>query len=243
MVISYNLTRTRRVMANPPAPNIPRVEIPPMNRNLTFQNVDMEHIYHNCWIIRAKVLWKAQIRVNAMGNQYLRCILLDQHGTKMEAIAYSNQAFRFNDMLHTGMTYDFTSVGFNPTDMLDGHFWYICMDYVIALHSRTEVSMSAHRISSSICPPCFPQFGAILSLRDKTITDVVAILVYAGKIQHQWDSVYRRHVPFVEIALMNFRREIIFLRLSQQHAGHHLYHLQRTENLFEKIAVTYVQLN
>lgn len=148
----------------------------------------------------------------------------------MEAIAYSNQAFRFNDMLHTGMTYDFTSVGFNPTDMLDGHFWYICMDYVIALHSRTEVSMSAHRISSSICPPCFPQFGAILSLRDKTITgatpsalllhispyialshydyiflDVVAILVYAGKIQHQWDSVYRRHVPFVEIALMNFR--------------------------------------
>ena len=105
MVISYNLTRTRRVMANPPAPNIPRVEIPPMNRqdissctltchrarlftsyihymlcrNLTFQNVDMEHIYHNCWIIRAKVLWKAQIRDNAMGNQYLRCILLDQH--------------------------------------------------------------------------------------------------------------------------------------------------------------------
>ncbi|XBI09887.1 hypothetical protein VPH35_137340 [Triticum aestivum] len=139
MVISYNLTRTRRVMENPPAPNIPRVEIPPMNRNLTFQNVDMEHIYHNCWIIRAKVLWKAQIRVNAMGNQYLRCILLDQHGTKMEAIAYSNQAFRFNDMLHTEMTYDFTSVGFNPTDMLDGHFWYICMDYVIALHSRTEM--------------------------------------------------------------------------------------------------------
>lgn len=37
-----------------------------MNRNLTFQNVDMEHIYHNCWIIRAKVLWKAQIKENAM---------------------------------------------------------------------------------------------------------------------------------------------------------------------------------
>ncbi|KAM3347243.1 hypothetical protein ACQJBY_021299 [Aegilops geniculata] len=165
MVISYNLTRTRRVMANPPAPNIPRVEIPPMNRQdissctltchrarlftsyihymlcrmLTFQNVDMEHIYHNCWIIRDMVLWKAQIRDNAMGNQYLRFILLDQHGTKMEAIAYNNQAFRFNDMLHTGMTYDFTSVGFNPTDMLDGHFWYISMDYVIALHSRTEM--------------------------------------------------------------------------------------------------------
>ena len=42
----------------------------------------------------------------------------------MEAIAYNNQAIRFYSMLPTGMTYDFNLVGFNPTEIPDGHFWY-----------------------------------------------------------------------------------------------------------------------
>ena len=88
----------------------------------------------------------------------------------MEAIAYSNQAFRFNDMPHTEMTYDFTSVGFNPTEIPDGHFWYLAMEFVITINARTEVMMSTHRITSTICPPCFPQFAVIFSLQDKSIT-------------------------------------------------------------------------
>ena len=88
----------------------------------------------------------------------------------MEAIAYNNQAFRFNTMLQTGMTYDFIRIGFNPTEIPDGHFWYLAMEFVITLNARTEVRMSAHRIASTICPPCCPQFGAIFSLWDKSIT-------------------------------------------------------------------------
>ena len=88
----------------------------------------------------------------------------------MEAIAYNSQAIRFNSVLETGRTYDFNRVGFNPTEMPDGHFWYLAMDFVTTLSSTTEVTMSAHQIKSTICPPCFPQFGEIFELRDKTIT-------------------------------------------------------------------------
>ena len=148
----------------------------------------------------------------------------------MEAIAYNSQAIRFNSVLETGRTYDFNRVGFNPTEMPDGHFWYLAMDFVATLSSTTEVTMSAQQITSTICPPCFPQFAEIFELRDKTITgasfsllivhispynseshcdlnfaDVVAILAYVGQIEFKWDAIYRRRVPSLEIGLMNFQ--------------------------------------
>ncbi|XBJ11249.1 hypothetical protein VPH35_015980 [Triticum aestivum] len=138
----------------------------------------MEHIYQNCWIIQAKVMWKAHIKENGMGNLYLQCILLDRHGTKMEAIAYNSQAIRFNSMLQTGRTYDFNRVRFSPTEMQDGHFWYLAMDFVTTLSSTTEVWMSAQQITSTICPPCFPQFGEIFELRDKTITGASSLYLF-----------------------------------------------------------------
>ncbi|XBI55875.1 hypothetical protein VPH35_037589 [Triticum aestivum] len=159
------------------------IKLKPDGQNLNFHRVQMEHIYQNCWIIEAKVMWKAHIKENGMGNLYLQCILLDRHGTKMEAIAYNSQAIRFNSMLQIGRTYDFSRVGFSPTEMPDGHFWYLAMDFVTTLSSTTEVWMSAQQIPSTICPPCFPQFGEIFELRDKTITDVVAILAYVGQIE------------------------------------------------------------
>ena len=148
----------------------------------------------------------------------------------MEAIAYNSQAIRFNSMLQTGRTYDFNRVGFSPTEMPDGHFWYLAMNFVTTLSSTTEVWMSAQQITSTICPPCFPQFGEIFELRDKTITgasslylffhinpynsethcgfkfaDVVAILAYAGQIEYKWDSIYKRRVSSLEIGLMNYQ--------------------------------------
>ena len=88
----------------------------------------------------------------------------------MEAIAYNNQAIRLNNMLQTGMTYDFNLVGFNPMEIPNGHFWYLAMDFVVTLHVRTEVVMSVQRITLTICPPCLPRFEVIFSLRDKSIT-------------------------------------------------------------------------
>ena len=147
----------------------------------------------------------------------------------MEAIAYNSQAIRFHSMLHTGSTYDFSRVGYNPREMPDGHFWYLAMDFVTTLSGRTEVCLSAEQITSTICPTSFPQFGEIFELGDRTITgasyfylwmhitpyildsnsgfkiaDVVAILAYVGQIEYKWDSIYRRRVPSLVIGLMNF---------------------------------------
>ena len=74
----------------------------------------------------------------------------------MEAIAYNSQAIRFHNMLHTGSTYDFSCVGFNPREMLGGHFWYLAMDFVTTLSGTTEVCLSAQQITLTICPTCFP---------------------------------------------------------------------------------------
>ncbi|EMS65567.1 hypothetical protein TRIUR3_12038 [Triticum urartu] len=64
-----------------------------------------------------------------------------------------------------------------------------------------------------------------------------------NKIEFMWDSIYRRRVPSLEIGLMNFQRQIIFLRVHEEHVGPNFWHLQCTDNLFEKFAVTYIQVN
>ncbi|KAI4970347.1 hypothetical protein ZWY2020_001261 [Hordeum vulgare] len=97
----------------------------------------------------------------------------------MEAIAFNNQVVRFNTILQTGMSYEFTRVGFNPTEMAVVHFLYLDMEFIMTLDSRTVVMISAHRISTTICPLCFPQFGAIYSLQDKCITGAFFIFVLA----------------------------------------------------------------
>ncbi|KAI4976321.1 hypothetical protein ZWY2020_049928 [Hordeum vulgare] len=97
----------------------------------------------------------------------------------MEAIAFNNQVVRFNTILQTDMSYEFTRVGFNPTEMAVVHFLYLDMEFIMTLDSRTVVMISAHRISTTICPLCFPQFGAIYSLQDKRITRAFFIFVLA----------------------------------------------------------------
>lgn len=92
------------------------------------------------------------------------------YGTKMEAIAYHNHAVCFNSMLHEDMTCDFIHVIFCLTKIPDEHLWNLAMEFVVTLHVRMEVSMSACRIQSTLCPSCFPQFDIIFSLRHNTTT-------------------------------------------------------------------------
>ncbi|XP_044372422.1 uncharacterized protein [Triticum aestivum] len=42
---------------------------------------------------------------------------------------------------------------------------------------------------------------------------------------------------------MNFQRQIIFLRVREEHVGPQFWRLQCTDNLFEKFVVTYIQVN
>ncbi|XP_037482382.1 anthocyanidin 5,3-O-glucosyltransferase-like [Triticum dicoccoides] len=74
----------------------------------------------------------------------------------MEAIAYSNQAFRFNDMLQTGMTYDFISVGFNPTEMLDGHVCGVLVNTFEWLEARALRTLKDGSCIPAAMPPVYP---------------------------------------------------------------------------------------
>ncbi|KAI4976776.1 hypothetical protein ZWY2020_050383 [Hordeum vulgare] len=45
--------------------------------------------------------------------------------------------------------------------------------------------------------------------------DVIAIVAYVSKIQTLWDPIYDRHVPLLEIGLMNFRKDSAFQVLQE----------------------------
>ncbi|KAM0835645.1 hypothetical protein ACQ4PT_062814 [Festuca glaucescens] len=153
-----------------PAPITPAPVAFELVRNLKFDDVRIEHTYQNMWNVCAKVQWKGQVKESAHGHSYLQCILLDENGSKMEALAYNNLADRFNEMLHAGLTYNFIGVGFCPIEMYSEHFLYIDSEFIMGLKSRTEVRTLGRRIDSSLCPPRFPQFNTIFMRRDKSIT-------------------------------------------------------------------------
>jgi hypothetical protein len=151
----------------------------------------------------------------------------------MEALAYYGLAYRFNDMLHAGLTYDLIGVGFCPMEMYTEHFWYLDSEFIMSLKSRTEVRTLGRRIDPSLCPRRFPQFNTIFMRRDKTITgkvivltlcivnysytnqvftlivttlaDVVGVLAYVGERQYKYETPYYRGKPVRDIALMNFQ--------------------------------------
>uniref|UniRef100_A0A0E0NEW8 Ubiquitin-like protease family profile domain-containing protein n=1 Tax=Oryza rufipogon TaxID=4529 RepID=A0A0E0NEW8_ORYRU len=77
----------------------------------------MEHVFRTCWKVSAKVVFKSPVQQNKFGAQYIRFILKDATDTRMEALAYDQQADRFNGTIQSGLVYDFTNVGFQPTDV------------------------------------------------------------------------------------------------------------------------------
>jgi len=81
-------------------------------------------------------------------------------------------------MLQPGICYEFIRVEFNPTEIPDGHLWYLAMEFIMTLDTRTEARVSAHRIALAICPPGFPQFGAIYALQNKRITGALFLSLF-----------------------------------------------------------------
>uniref|UniRef100_A0A0E0I0N2 Ubiquitin-like protease family profile domain-containing protein n=1 Tax=Oryza nivara TaxID=4536 RepID=A0A0E0I0N2_ORYNI len=98
--------------------------IKPFNRkgyftclSVEFDEIKMEHVFRTCWKVSAKVVFKSPVQQNKFGAQYIRFILKDATDTRMEALAYDQQADRFNGTIQSGLVYDFTNVGFQPTDV------------------------------------------------------------------------------------------------------------------------------
>ncbi|XP_062186751.1 uncharacterized protein LOC133890374 [Phragmites australis] len=161
----------------------------------------MDHMYQRCWIMRAKVIWKAPMREGFDGRPLLRAILMDLLGTRMEAIACGSDAERFNQGLYDNHIYDFANVGFEPTMTLYRFFWYLDSEYYMSMITHTTVNTPARRIEFPICPSVFMDFNDVYSRPHRTIADVVGLVLHVTDSQYRWS--FPRNIPVTDMALMN----------------------------------------
>ncbi|KQJ97788.1 hypothetical protein BRADI_3g33262v3 [Brachypodium distachyon] len=123
-------------------------------RDTLFRTVEEVHIFHDSWRIRAKVVYKARIRRIRVGIPYLRIILVDEEGTKIEAVAYDDQADRFNTALRTGSAYVFSNVGFMDTEATFEVEFNLRADLYCSIGRRTVLDAAANIIIPDL-PPRF----------------------------------------------------------------------------------------
>nr|TKW14519.1 hypothetical protein SEVIR_5G173500v2 [Setaria viridis] len=134
----------------------------------------------------AMVFWKGNIREYG-GHEYLRVILVDEQGTKMEAVACGDHHMMFNSVLIEGETYDFLGVYFTPTYVdLIPNMYRLCEYYAVI----------------SECPRAFRKFEDVYRQPVDTFVDVIGVVVYASEIQDRGD--FRRR-PNRHVVIMNQR--------------------------------------
>uniref|UniRef100_A0A0E0JLY9 DUF223 domain-containing protein n=1 Tax=Oryza punctata TaxID=4537 RepID=A0A0E0JLY9_ORYPU len=142
--------------------------------SVQLHEIQMEHVFRTCWKVRAKVLFKSSMQQNKFGAQYIRLILKDATETRMEALAYDLQVDHFNGTIQSGLVYDFSNVGFQPTDMPTYTNLTMQAKFCMILTPKTALRN-----------PRFIEFSAIFTkaTRDDMVIDVVGVLIYVGEIQ------------------------------------------------------------
>ncbi|EEE50886.1 hypothetical protein OsJ_31364 [Oryza sativa Japonica Group] len=174
----------------------------------------MDHIHWKWWIVRARVIKKGHLQENYYGDLQIRLILIDELGTKMEAIVYRRQAEHFNQLLRCGSVYDFYNVGFDPTEMI--------------VHLRFKIRS---------------QFCMILNNVTTTRTphDVIGLVVHVGDIEFR--SLYLRQTPTRIIALVNPRLQIIFVRVWDQQLTRNLTRWRSARTHFDCFVATLTRVD
>ncbi|KAL6846126.1 hypothetical protein ACP4OV_023574 [Aristida adscensionis] len=232
----YQSLLRRRVYAPPPLVSFP---IPSPSRWIQFNEVGMEHI-HDRWNVSAHVMWKGSER-EYNGDCYIRLILVDREGTKIEALAFGHQCARFNSLLARGRSYDFIRVNFVPTESLPyNRLLYIRSDYYVGLSFNTMVYNRLREITIPICPRHFREFEDIAARLDKPFADIIGLVVYVSDIYSR-ENTGRR--PFRHVALMNVRSKMLVLRLGCEQIARHINQWRRAASEFEIMAALHVRIN
>jgi hypothetical protein len=73
----------------------------------------------------------------------------------MEAVAYGQQAHRFNNELQFGEVYILRGVGFKRSDMPPPFVLVIPTEYYVFMHSLTQIHLPMHNVSIAILPSRF----------------------------------------------------------------------------------------
>ncbi|KQK20540.1 hypothetical protein BRADI_1g55194v3 [Brachypodium distachyon] len=101
-------------------------------------------------------------------------------GTKIEAVAYDDQADRFNTALRTGSAYVFSNVGFMDTEAAVEVEFNLPADLYCSIGRRTVLDAAANIIIPDL-PPRFNEFHAVYRQCDRTLADVIGVVVYVRR--------------------------------------------------------------
>lgn len=148
----------------------------------------------------------------------------------MEAVAYGQQAHRFNNELQIGEVYVLRGVGFQRSDMPPPFGLVIPTEYYAIMHTLTQIHLPINNVSIPRLPSLFMEFHDAATLRNKKLTgayhflfncftlspnldyafsnfdsfsDVIGIVVHVSPIR--FHKSFDRNTPCRDVVLMNIR--------------------------------------
>ncbi|KAJ1296747.1 hypothetical protein BS78_01G325800 [Paspalum vaginatum] len=81
------------------------------------------------WDVTAQVFWKGLLR-EYNGEMYLRLVLRDEEGTKMEAVAFGSHCEFYDNIILKGHEYDFIG-GFWPSRCCKFSAYFLHSDRIL----------------------------------------------------------------------------------------------------------------
>ncbi|XP_066164156.1 uncharacterized protein [Oryza sativa Japonica Group] len=208
-------------------------------RIVRFHEIQMDHIHWKWWIVRVRVIKKGHLQENYYGDLQIRLILIDELGTKMEAIVYHRQAEHFNQLLRCGSVYDFYNVGFDPTEMIVHLRFKIRSHFCMILNSATTTRTPHGHVHMLRCPWRFPEYDDIFLARHNSLVDVIGLVVHVVDIEFR--SLYLRRTRI--IALVNPRLQIIFVRVWDQQLTRNLTRWRSPRTHFDCFVATLTRVD
>ncbi|TVU41744.1 hypothetical protein EJB05_15290, partial [Eragrostis curvula] len=150
----------------------------------------------------AKVYFKAHVRAHKDGN-YIRLILVDEEGTRMEALAFGRTCLDLARTIVEGEPYDFIDVvvGYRYDLHFLNVFHVYGAEFFASVTAESRVSNSRRPIAYPLFPRTFSSFQQVKHFgADKNLTDVIGVVVYISDV-HDTKRTWRR--PNRHVAIMN----------------------------------------
>ncbi|TVU07395.1 hypothetical protein EJB05_47448, partial [Eragrostis curvula] len=195
---------------------------------------------HGRWNITAKVLKKKGI---CMCNEQalLQFLLVDEEGSRIEAMSFGNQCTTLDKIIVEGNIYDFINVNFMSTDNTNLHnLWTIRSDFYVKISAYTKVRTTRKKINIPLCPRYFLEFENIILMRHHAFTDVIGMVVYVSK---QKKGLNFRGRPSKYVAIMNMRGKFVILHIRDPQLTRHNTELKEASVQFHILAAAHIKVD
>jgi hypothetical protein len=88
----------------------------------------------------------------------------------MEAVVYGQQAYHFNNELHTGQVNMFTGLGFEPVEIPPRFGQTIPTKFYIIMHYSTQIHCPGPNVAIPRLPSWYMDFSDVARLKNKMLT-------------------------------------------------------------------------